>query len=166
MFGAGVYCGRTANFSNIWFGKEAQISLENLDVHKRSRIIFSLHKCHDTTTPGCPCFPFSSFLNSLLTNMMGLTLFAYSQTQRNPALLCECGVGLFPCSLSLAGGLHLKSQLCSLELTTLWEDHRTLPRTISWFTQLRLVLGGFHGGFVGLQSYSERGIREQQQTQV
>lgn len=84
----------------------------------------------------------------------------------NPVLDCECDVGLFPCSLSLSRGLHLESQLRSLDHTTLWEDNHTLPRTISWFTQARLVLGGFHAGFAGPQSYGKREIRQQQQTQV
>ena len=75
------------------------------------------------------------FLNSIHLkhngHHSGLHRDAYSQTQGNPVLVCEFHRGLFPCSLSLAGGLHLKSKLCSLDHTTLWEDHRTVPRTIS-----------------------------------
>lgn len=54
-----------------------------------------------------------SLLYSYTENMMGLILVfrvAYSQRQGNPVLVCECDVGIFPCSLSLAGGLHLESQ--------------------------------------------------------
>lgn len=75
----------------------------------------------------------SKCLNSYAENIAGLILHsgAYSQRQTKPELVCECDVGLFPCSLSLAGGLHLESQQCSLDRTTLWEDNHTLPRTIS-----------------------------------
>lgn len=115
------------------------------------------------TTSLCQAFSCLNILNLYSENIMGIILLFTKLLivkHCNLVLLCEYFGGLFPCSLSLAG-TSFKVPVVQLDRTILWEDNQTLPRTISSFT--RLVLDGFHAGFVGLRSYDEREVREQQQ---